>query len=162
MKKIFFILPIFFFILSCHHSTSNTQILQAKIDSLNKITSNTYKPGFGEIMSSIQRHHSKLWFAGQNQNWKLADFEVHEIMEALDDIKEFQKERKESRMIDMANPALTAISSAIQQKSFAKFRESFSFLTTTCNNCHKAVNFEFIKIKIPESSPFANQDFKGN
>ena len=162
MKKTFFILPIFFFILSCHHSPGNMQILQVKVDSLNKRTSNTYKPGFGEFMSSIQRHHSKLWFAGQNQNWKLADFEVQEIREALDDIKEFQKERKESQMIDMADPALAAITSAIQQKNFAKFKEGYTLLTTTCNNCHKAVNFEFIKIKIPESSPFANQDFKGN
>ena len=35
-------------------------------------------PGFEEFMSNIQAHHAKLWFAGQNHNWKLADFEIHE------------------------------------------------------------------------------------
>ena len=48
--------------------------------------SNAYKPGFGEIMNSVQINHSKLWFAGTNKNWKLAEFEVHEIMELLDDV----------------------------------------------------------------------------
>jgi hypothetical protein len=51
-------------------------------------------------MSSIQVHHAKLWFAGQNQNWELADFEMHEIAGIDDAIKEYQSERegiKESR-----------------------------------------------------------------
>jgi len=46
-------------------------------------------------MSGVQAHHSKLWSAGQNQNWKLADFEIHEIMEAIDNIQKYQSERKE-------------------------------------------------------------------
>ena len=37
-------------------------------------------------MSGIQVHHEKLWFAGTAKNWRLADFEIHEIMEAVDDI----------------------------------------------------------------------------
>ena len=38
-----------------------------------------YRPGLGEIMSGIQTHHAKLWFAGINENWKLADYEVKEL-----------------------------------------------------------------------------------
>ena len=162
MKKLFLIISIVIFISACNHPAANTQVLQNNIDSLNKKIANTYKPGFGEFMSSIQAHHSKLWFAGQNKNWKLADFEVHEIMEALDDIREFQKERKESESIDMINPVLDTVNSAIQQKDPVKFRNSFTLLTNTCNNCHKAVDFEFIKIKVPENTPFSNQDFKAN
>lgn len=162
MKKLFLIISIVIFISACNHPAANTQVLQNNIDSLNKKIANNYKPGFGEFMSSIQAHHSKLWFAGQNKNWRLADFEVHEIIEALDDIREFQKERKESESIDMINPVLDSVNSAIQQKDLVKFRNSFTLLTNTCNNCHKAVDFEFIKIKVPESTPFSNQDFKAN
>jgi hypothetical protein len=72
---------------ACDQQTDNNKILQNRIDTLEKKLSDTYKPGFGEFMSSIQVHHSKLWFAGQNQNWKLADFEIHEIMEAIENIK---------------------------------------------------------------------------
>ena len=159
--RIFSILLIAICFSGCNPS-SDTKALRARIDSLDQKIATSYKPGFGEFMSSIQAHHSKLWFAGINQNWKLADFEIHEIMEALDDIQQFQKERKESRVIGMLNPALAGMDSAIRQKDLVKFREGFTILTNTCNDCHKAVDFEFNQVKIPETSPFTNQDFKAD
>ena len=159
--RIFSVLLIAFSIIGCNRS-SETKALQTRIDSLDKKLAASYKPGFGEFMSNIQAHHSKLWFAGTNQNWKLADFEIHEILEALDDIQQFQKERKESRMIGMLDPALAGIDTAIQQKDPVKFRKDFTILTNTCNDCHKAVDFEFNHVKIPGTSPFTNQDFKAD
>lgn len=152
------ILP--FGLFACKQQTDNTNILQKRIDSLEIKLANTYKPGFGDLMSGIQTHHSKLWFAGQNENWKLADFEVHEIMEAIEDIQKFQTERKESQMIEMILPPLDSVNDAIQQKDLALFESSYSLLTNTCNKCHRAMDFEFNVVKIPDSSPFSNQDFK--
>lgn len=147
---------------ACNQEKENLQVLQNRIDGLESKLTDTYKPGFGEFMSGIQAHHSKLWFAGQNENWKLADFEVHEIMEAIENIQKFQKERKESKIIDIINPALDSVNNAIMQKNPALFKSSFSILTNTCNECHQASNFEFNVIKIPDSQPFSNQDFKVN
>jgi hypothetical protein len=144
---------------SCNQQ-ADSKVLQNRIDSLESKLSNTYKPGFGEFMSGIQAHHSKLWFAGQNENWKLADFEVHEIMEAIEDIQKFQTERKESQMVGMINPALDSINNAIQQKNPVLFKSSYISLTNTCNKCHRAADFEFNVVKIPASQPFSNQDFK--
>jgi len=161
MKPIFFII-LAFGLFACHQQTDKVQVLQKRIDSLEQKLSDTYKPGFGEFMSGIQAHHSKLWFAGQNQNWKLADFEVHEIMEAIEDIQKFQTERKESQMIGMINPALDSINNAIQQQNPLLFKSSYTLLTNTCNNCHRAADFEFNVVKIPDVQPFSNQDFKIN
>ncbi len=96
----------------------------------------------------------------QNENWKLADFEIHEIMEALDNIKKYQKERKESEVIDMIVPALDSVNSAIKQKNPALFKSSFIALTNKCNRYHRDVNFEFNVVKIPDQPPFSNQDFR--
>jgi hypothetical protein len=147
-------------IVACNQSSTSEQQLQVKIDSLQKQLSETYKPGFGEFMSGIQVHHAKLWFAGQNQNWPLADFEVHEILETLDDLREFCKDRPELKSIGMINPALDSVSNAIQQKNLSSFNRSFYFLTNTCNNCHKATNHGFNVVMIPTSLPVVNQDFK--
>lgn len=147
-------------LLSCNQPTDQTKMLQARIDSLENKLANTYKPGLGEFMSSIQVHHNKLWFAAQNQNWKLADFEIHEIMEAIDDIKQYQTERKESKLIGMIAPALDSVNRAIEQKSLPLFRNSYILLTNTCNNCHRTVNFEFNVVKVPDNPPFSNQDFR--
>jgi hypothetical protein len=120
----------------------------------------TYKPGLGEFMSSIQVHQSKLWFAGQNKNWQLADFEINEIKESLDAIKKYCRDRPETNSIEMIDPPVDSISNAIQQKNAALFNKSFVLLTATCNNCHKATNHGFNIIKIPDNPPFSNQVFK--
>jgi hypothetical protein len=151
-----------FGLFACNQQTNNTKVLQNRIDSLEHKLADTYKPGFGEFMSGIQAHHSKLWFAGQNKNWKLADFEVREIREAIEDIQKFQTERKESQMIGMINPTLDSINNAVQQKNSTQFKSSYTLLTNTCNNCHRAANFEFNVVKIPNTQPFSNQDFKVN
>ena len=105
-------------------------------------------------------HHAKLWFAGQNTNWKLADFEVHEIEEALEDIQKFNNDRMEAKSISMINPAMDNVSNASEQKNIHSFTSSFNLLTNTCNNCHKATEHEFNVVIIPSSLPVVNQSFK--
>ncbi len=160
MIRFFLISLLSIFLFACNQQTNNNEVLQNRIDSLEQKLADTYKPGFGEFMSGIQAHHSKLWFAGQNENWKLADFEVHEIMEAIEYIQKYHTERKESQMIGMINPALDSVNKAIQQKNPALFKTSYTLLTNTCNNCHRAADFEFNVVKVPDSQPFSNQDFK--
>lgn len=151
-----------FGLFACNQGKDNAQVLQNRIDTLEQKLANTYKPGLGEFMSGIQTHHSKLWFAGQNQNWKLADFEIHEIMEAIEDIQKYQTERKESQMISVINPALDSVKVAIDQKDPALFKSSYTLLTSSCNNCHREAHFEFNVVKIPDTQSFSNQDFKVN
>jgi hypothetical protein len=159
MKKIvIFLVTLSFF--SCDHSTSNTKSLQQKIDSLQTAVSNTYKPGLGEFMSQIQVHHAKLWFAGKYQNWELADFEVGEIQEALDDIPKYCADRPEVKSLGMIMPAMDTLSNAIKEKNEAKFDSGFTVLTATCNDCHKATDHGFNLIKIPDIVPVSNQVFK--
>lgn len=134
--------------------------MQATIDSLQKELNETYKPGFGEFMSGIQTHHAKLWFAGSNLNWPLADFEVHEIQEALEDIQKYCGDRPESKSIGMISPAIDSVNAAIQQKNSEIFRSSFTLLTNTCNNCHTATEHGFNVVTVPTNLPVANQDFK--
>jgi hypothetical protein len=70
--------------LSCHPSTDQLQTMQSQIDSLEHKLNTAYRSGLGEFMNGIQMHHAKLWFAGTNQNWPLAAFEVNEIKEGLE------------------------------------------------------------------------------
>lgn len=145
---------------SCTSQNDKVQKMQVTIDSLQKQLAETYKPGFGEFMSGIQTHHAKLWFAGQNQNWPLADFEVHEIKEALEDLQKFCSDRPEMKAIGMIDPAIDSVSHAIQQKSLELFRNSFILLTNTCNNCHKETEHGFNVVTLPTGLPVVNQDFK--
>src|SRR6516225_10026431 len=91
MLKFFSLLLIldFLMLVSCNSHNQDTEALEAKIDRLQHQLDSAYKPGLGEFMLGIQVHHAKLWFAGTSQNWKLADFELGEINETLDDIRSY-------------------------------------------------------------------------
>lgn len=145
---------------ACNPQADKTQQLQIQIDSLKSRLDNSYQPGFGEFMSSIQLHHAKLWFAGINNNWELADFEIHEIQESLDDIQQFNTDRLEAKTIGMISPAIDSVSNAIKQKNQLLFKSCFTLLTNTCNNCHKATKHEFNVVTIPAIPPISNQSFK--
>ncbi len=158
MKNLLFLTAIVMF--SCNQHSANTTGLNKKIDSLQIELNNSYKPGLGEFMSQIQIHHAKLWFAGKYENWPLADFEVGEIQEALDDIPKFCSDRPEVKSIGIIDPAMDSVSAAIKAKDETRFDSSFILLTATCNDCHKATNHGFNLIKIPEIPPVSNQVFR--
>jgi hypothetical protein len=160
MKHILAILSILFIFSACGQQNNDTQRLQGQVDSLQKKLNDTYKPGLGEFMLGIQLHHAKLWFAGTNKNWKLADFEVHEIGETLDDIKKYCTDRPEVKSIGMIDPPLSSLNTAIQKKDAQLFKDSFIALTNTCNNCHKDNQHGFNVITIPTALPVTNQVFK--
>lgn len=144
---------------SCGQPGPDNTALQAQVDSLQRRLSNSYIPGLGEFMSGIQVHHEKLWFAGTAQNWKLANFEIDEIREALDDIQRFCTDRPEIASIPMILPPMDSISQAVAQQDLPRFKSAFVLLTGTCNNCHRATKHEFNVIQIPTTPPFSNQVF---
>jgi hypothetical protein len=148
-------------LLSCNSNPDNKESgLESKVNSLQEKLDNMYKPGLGEFMTGIQLHHSKLWFAGTNDNWKLADFEINEIKEALSNIRQFNVDRQEVQSIGMIDPAIDSISKAIVQRDLPSFKRGYILLTNTCNNCHRATKHEFNVITIPSIPPVSNQQFK--
>jgi len=144
---------------ACNSGEPNNPALQARVDSLQKRLDDAYRPGLGEFMSGIQVHHAKLWFAGTAGNWKLADFEVGEIKESLDDIEKYCTDRPEVASLPMIRPPLDSIAAAVGTGNEPAFRTAFTQLTNTCNNCHQATKHEFNVIKVPDTPPFTNQVF---
>jgi len=138
----------------------NSARLQAQVDSLNIKLAQTYRPGLGEFMMGIQIHHSKIWYAGKNQNWALANFEVGEIRETLEDVKQYCADRPEVKSLPIIYPALDSLASAIKAKDPPEFEKSFVLLTNSCNNCHQTTHHQFNVIKMPDTPPFTNQEFK--
>lgn len=157
--KYYVIIGLIFLFSACTSKNSNIKSLQSRIDSLQLRLNDTYKPGLGEFMGNVQIHHAKLWFAGKNQNWELANFEINEIKESLDDINHYCADRPEIKELGMIEEPLQNISRAIGQKNANEFESSYKVLTVTCNSCHQATNHGFNVITIPATPPFSNQNF---
>jgi hypothetical protein len=167
MKR-FFVSIGLVFLIACGNSgdvekmKADIDILKAQNDSLKKEVE-AMKPGLGELMLDIQVHHNKIWFAGKEGNWPLAQFEFDEIMEIVKQAGVIETDRKEVKYFPkMIYPQLDSLQAAIKQKDTKVFERSFTLLTTACNDCHKEVSFPFNQIKIPDQPPYSNQDFIPN
>ena len=157
--QVIFLLAITIYASPATRKAERVASLEKQIDSLGIRIDSAYKPGLGEFMVSIQLHHGKLWFAGKNGNWELANFELGEIQEALDDINHYNKDRPEIRELPMIYSPLDSLKSAVTNKDATAFNRGFILLTNTCNNCHQVTKHGFNKIKIPETPPVSNQVF---
>lgn len=118
-------------------------------------------PDLGVIMSGIQLHFAKLYFAGEARNWELAQFERIEIEENLNTAAAI---RPEERGVNLAaiidafkNTQLTALKDAIEVKDRGLLREAYKDSILMCNTCHQATGRPFISITIPTNPPVSNQ-----
>ena len=130
--------------------------------------STSYRPGLGELMNFTQIRHAKLWFAGQEQNWQLAQYEVDELQEGFDDVVKFHPLHKDSPLpLSLLVPKIMTqpmgdLRSAIGTHDKQAFVAAYDELTAGCNSCHQAANFGFNVVKRPsDASWFANQAFTG-
>ena len=143
--------------------TSNAA-LEAKVASLEKSIEDL-KPGLGEIMGVIQQHHAKLYYAGTKGNWPLADYELSEIQESLDDVTKFYPTFKDvpvplTQLVPtMTKATLAQVRATIDQKNEKSFVQAFSALSGSCSNCHEAANHPFVKIQSPTEGMFSDQKF---
>ncbi len=154
MKNIKFIIMLLgVVIISCNNPPQNHSI------SSDENSNNEYKPGYGEIMLNIQARHIKLWYAGINKNWSLADFSIHEIEEAVEKIQKYHLEKEETKHIAMMVPSIEALEKSIKDEDIDSFESQFEALTVSCNTCHQLTNHEFIQIKVPDFNPYSNQMF---
>jgi hypothetical protein len=123
----------------------------------------SYEPGLGEFMTATQLRHAKLWFAGKQNNWDLAAYEIDEIKEGLEDAARLHPTFDGVPVAEMIktiiDPPIEELEKAVRAKSSAKFMVAFDKLTSGCNNCHAGANKPFIRIQRPTESPLTNQNF---
>ena len=122
-----------------------------------------YEPGLVEFMMLVQNHHAKLWLAGNARNWELADYQVDELKELLEDIAKripVYKEVPVGKMIEATTMApIDEVEAAIKARDGKAFASAFDKLTAACNSCHEAANRGFIVVQRPAASGFPNQSF---
>jgi hypothetical protein len=123
----------------------------------------SYEPGLGEFMTATQLRHAKLWFAGKQNNWDLAAYEIDEIKEGLEDAARLHPSFDGVPVAEMIKtiivPRIAELEKGVRAKSSAKFMVAFDELTSGCNSCHAGANKPFIRIQRPTESPTTNQNF---
>ena len=104
-------------------------------------------------MTATQLRHAKLWFAGEQNNWDLAAYEIDEVKEGLEDAARLFPTFDDFPVAEMIkttiDPRIEEVEKAVRAKSSTKFVAAFDELTSGCNSCHAAASKPFIRIQRP-------------
>jgi hypothetical protein len=123
----------------------------------------SYSLGFAEFMIFTQIRHAKLWIAGDARNWELADYQIDELKEGLEDAAKYFPTYKDipvGQMIGaVMNVPIAEVESAVKARDRTKFVAAFDRLTGACNTCHQSAKRPFIVIQRPSAPPYSNQVF---
>jgi hypothetical protein len=116
----------------------------------------------GDLMVSIlQPRHTKLGLAGRARNWRYLAYELVEFQEAIDRINRLSPWVAE-QMDAFTSEPMAKLTDAVEAQDHAGFSEAYGQLTQACNGCHQHFGREEIAIRVPNPSPFPNQDFRTN
>lgn len=112
-------------------------------------------------MTTIQLHAAKLWFAAKASNWRLAEYELHELEETMEAVKKLNVEKngvKISNVMDgVLQTQIAQLEKSIKQKNPAAFQNSYDETLSACNGCHAESGHPFIQIIRPIAPPVTNQ-----
>jgi hypothetical protein len=106
--------------------------------------------GFDMAMAETGYRYVELYWAGVDENWEYAEYQVDKIKLAISNGFERRPLRKESGEHFMNN-VLPEMKSAISKKDSSDFFRTFEIMTTNCNACHALENVSFFNIQIPET-----------
>jgi len=124
-----------------------------------------FNPGVGELMNLIvQPRHTKLWFAGHEANWVLAEYEIKELRSAVANVAKARpifREKSVAESVEMfMGGAFRGIDEAIRDRNATKFADAYATVNAGCNACHTALNQSQVVIKTPEQPSYPDQDFR--
>ena len=122
--------------------------------------SDAFTPGLHSLMVELQHRHATLWFAGEAENWSLADYFLHELEELLEDIRDLHPEYDgvpvAELLAEMTLPAVDALEAAVDGMDARAFASAFDQLTVACNACHVASDRGALVIQRPTAPPLTN------
>jgi hypothetical protein len=124
-----------------------------------------YNPGIADLMNLIvQPRHTKLWFAGKEGNWRLAEYEAKELKGALANVAKARARFRDKPVGEMIEAFLSApfrsVDDAIKAGDATKFAEAYRSINTGCNGCHNALGQDVVVIQTPEQHAYPDQNFR--
>lgn len=112
----------------------------------------------GDIMGLTQIRHEKLWHAGRARNWELAAYEVQQLRSTLVRSAALYLNIP-IELVLAADEPLEDLLKAIKAGDDKAFASAYAQVTTACNACHQAGGVGFVRMVVPRTSSFTNQDF---
>lgn len=137
--------------------------LDARLAEVQAELEDRFTPGLHTLMVDLGVRHANLWFAGEAENWPLADYMVHELEELVEEIEALHPTYREVRVAEligeMTHPAIKALEDAVDAGDLAAFQRAYDDLTVACNACHIASDKAALVMQRPTAPISTNLRF---
>ena len=104
--------------------------------------------GFDNAMVETGYRYQELYWAGQDQNWGYADYQIEKIRIAIENGLERRPKRTKSAE-HFLTYVLPEMKKSIESKDTIIFNKGFQMLTINCNSCHAMEKVPFFTVKMP-------------
>jgi len=104
--------------------------------------------GFDNAMVETGYRYQELYWAGQDENWEYADYQLEKIKIAIENGLERRPKRAKSAE-HFLNYVLPEMQKSIQSKDTVIFNKGFQTLTINCNSCHAMEKVPFFNVQTP-------------
>ncbi len=104
--------------------------------------------GFDMAMVETGYRYQELYWAGQDENWQYADYQLKKIRLTIENGLERRPKRAQSAR-PFLNTILPEMQNAIDSKDTVLFNKNMLLFTESCNSCHAMEEVPFFNVKIP-------------
>lgn len=112
-----------------------------------KIIENQFR-GFDMAMVETGYRYQELYWAGQDENWEYADYQLEKIQKAVENGLERRPKRAQSAQ-HFLTVTLPQMKEALKKRDPVIFNENFQILTSSCVSCHTMEKVPFFAVKTP-------------
>lgn len=104
--------------------------------------------GFDMAMLETGYRYQELYWAGQDENWEYADYQLEKIQKAVENGLERRPKRAQSAQ-HFLTVTLLQMKEALKKRDPVIFNENFQILTNSCVSCHTMEKVPFFAVKTP-------------
>lgn len=104
--------------------------------------------GFDNAMVETGYRYQELYWAGQDQNWEYADYQLEKIKFVIEIGLERRPKRAKSAE-HFLTYVLTEMKKSLEKKDTEIFNKNFQTMTINCNSCHSMEKVPFFTVQIP-------------
>jgi hypothetical protein len=104
--------------------------------------------GFDNTMVETGYRYQELYWAGQDENWEYANYQLEKIKTTIENGLERRPKRAKSAE-HFLNYVLPEMQKSINSKNSAIFNKEFQKMTINCNNCHAMEKVPYFAVKTP-------------
>lgn len=143
------ILTTIIFLFSCNQKTKTIQGSWIKGTEQEKIETieNQFR-GFDMTMLETGYRYQELYWAGQDENWEYAGYQLEKIQKAIENGLVRRPKRAQSAR-HFLTVILPEMQKALEKRDTIVFNKNFQALTNSCISCHAMEKVPYFTVKKP-------------